>query len=487
MRKNLEDFFEKFRKNTVGYDKNFNTPYGAKKIHYFDYTASGRLYAPIESKISNEFGPYVGNTHSELNLTGSVMTIAYARSREIIKQHVNADKYDVLINSGFGMTSAINKLQRILGLRVPRHCKANIQEKDRPVVFLTHMEHHSNHTSWLETIADVVCIEPGDDGLVDLERMEAVLKRYKDRSIKIGSFTACSNVTGIVTPYHKMAELMHQYGGICFVDFAASAPYVKIDMHPENAMEKLDGVFFSPHKFLGGPGTAGVLVFDSRLYRNEVPDQPGGGTVDWTDPWGGRKYVDNIEAREDGGTPGFLQSIKTALCINLKNEMGIDNMADREEELAHILFDGLSEIDKVHILAGEIRARMGIVSFYLDNIHYNLLVRILNDRFGIQTRSGCSCAGTYGHYLLGIDRERSKSITNRIDHGDLTVKPGWIRLSIHPIMKNEEVHYAVEAVKETVKNIDVWKEDYIYEPVSNSYTNKSHNNYEQNIVKELFE
>ena len=468
---NLEDYFQTFRSHVIGVNQEFDSPFGKKKIIYADWTASGRLYRPIEQKISEVFGPYMANTHTESNITSLMMTGIYKQSKTIIKEHVNADQHDVVILDGFGMTSVINKLQRILGIRVPERWKDRVQpaEQERPVIFLTHMEHHSNQTSWLETLGEVVIINPDSDGRVNIHHLEQLLNFYQDRRLKIGSFTACSNVTGIQTPYYQLARLMHQHGGLCFVDFAASAPYVKINMHPVDPLEKLDAIFFSPHKFLGGPGTSGVLVFDSRLYSNKIPDHPGGGTVTWTNPWGEHQYFGDIELREDGGTPGILQAIRTALCINLKNQMGVENIMKREKEQLKLLLSNLEEISDVHILNGHIKDRLGIVSFYTDFIHYNLLVRLLNDRYGIQVRGGCSCAGTYGHYLFQIDKEASKKITEKINLGDMSDKPGWVRFSVHPIMTNEEILLFVRAVKEIIKNIEEWKKDYVYDAASNDY------------------
>ena len=467
----LEEYFQPFRSHVIGLNQEFDSPYGKKKIIYADWTASGRLYQPIEKKISVDFGPFMANTHTESNITSLMMTGLYKQSKKIIKEHVNADKHDVVILDGFGMTSVVNKLQRILGLRVPEIWRNHLQlpERERPVIFITHMEHHSNQTSWLETLGEVILVNPDREGRVDLNHLEQLLNVYKDRQLKIGSFTACSNVTGIQTPYHKLAKLMHQHGGLCFVDFAASAPYVEINMHPEDPLEKLDAIFFSPHKFLGGPGTSGVLVFDSRIYTNKVPDHPGGGTVLWTNPWGEHKYFDDIEMREDGGTPGILQSIRTALCLNLKSKMGINNILKREKEQLSLLFSHLEKIPEVHILAGNIKDRIGIVSFYIETIHYNLIVRLLNDRYGIQVRGGCSCAGTYGHYLLNIDKTTSKQITEKITHGDMSTKPGWVRFSIHPIMTDEEILTFIQAIREIIENIDEWKKDYVYDPASNDY------------------
>jgi selenocysteine lyase/cysteine desulfurase len=469
----LEKYFNRFRDGIVGINKTFLSPYGEKKILYADWVASGRLYEPIEKKLLETFGPYVGNTHSEASVTGVTMTLSYHYAHELIKKHVNAGSEDVIITAGSGMTAVINKFQRILGLKIPEQMKAyvNLPNELIPVVFITHMEHHSNQTSWLETIADVVTIAPTDEGLVDINDLEKQLEIYKSRKLKIGSFSACSNVTGIKTSYHKMAKLMHEHNGFCFIDFACSAPYSDMNMHPEDPLEKLDAVFFSPHKFLGGPGTPGVIIFDSKLYHNRIPDDPGGGTVDWTNPWGEHKFISNIELREDGGTPAFLQTIKAALCIELKEEMAVKNIEDRERALIKIAFEELRKIPNLHILADNLEDRLGAISFYVDNIHYNLIVKLLNDRFGIQVRGGCSCAGTYGHYLLHVGPKQSHKITEKINHGDYSEKPGWIRMSLHPIMTNEELYFIIGALKDIVSNISSWEKDYRYISSKNEYVN----------------
>ncbi|MFW5942830.1 MAG: aminotransferase class V-fold PLP-dependent enzyme, partial [Chloroflexota bacterium] len=474
VKQTLQTHFSPFRRQIVGHRATFQTPYGEKPLVYADWTASGRLYAPIEKTMSDVVAPYVGNTHTEASYTGTLMTRAYHEARETIKQHVNAGPHDLLIAAGSGMTTVVNKLQRMLGLRLPEQLRSycDIPEDERPVVFVTHMEHHSNHTSWLETIADVEVLPPDDQGLVNPATLRERLPAYAHRPLKIGAFTACSNVTGIETPYYELARIMHEYGGYCFVDFAASAPYVTIDMHPGDPQARLDAIYFSPHKFLGGPGTPGVLVFNRSLYELSVPDRPGGGTVNWTNPWEGRSYLDDIEAREDGGTPGFLQTIRAALTIRLKEAMGVDAMRAREEELLPRLFAGLRDIPDLHILADHVEQRLGIVSFYVEHIHYNLLVKLLNDRYGIQTRGGCSCAGTYGHYLLHVSPAQSRQITTRIDQGDLSQKPGWVRVSIHPTTTDEELSYIVDAVGEIVGNVDEWSEDYVYLPHQNEFKHR---------------
>ena len=483
----LELYFQPFREQIIGIDQEFESPFGIKKIVYTDWTASGRLYRPIEEKLMNDFGPFVANTHTETTISGTAMTMAYHEAKHIIKQHVNADENDILINTGTGMTGVVNKFQRILGLKIPENLEAfiSIPKSLKPIVFVSHMEHHSNQTSWLETIADVVVIPATEDGLFCLNEFKSLLEQYKERSFKIASITSCSNVTGIQTPYHEVAKIMHQNGGVCFVDFACSGPYVNINMHPD-ADSYLDAIFFSPHKFLGGPGTSGVLVFNKNLYKNNIPDCPGGGTVSWTNPWGEHKYIDNIEDREDGGTPGFLQVIKTALAIQLKEQMGVKNILEREHEIVEYVFSELNTIENIHILANQHQNRLGVISFYIDDLHYNLGVKLLNDRFGIQTRGGCSCAGTYGHYLLHVDQETSHDLVCQITSGDLIKKPGWIRMSIHPTTTSEEIQMVCESIKALAKNHKTWSNDYEYNFKTNEFIHKAAKHQEVAMVKNWF-
>ncbi|PID93337.1 MAG: selenocysteine lyase [Bacteroidetes bacterium] len=467
---NLEKHFAPFRKGIIGNGMTFTTPYGEKPLIYADWLASGRLYQPIEDQIAHVFGPYVANTHTETSETGTRMTKAYHYAQKVIKKHCNANDDDIIITQGSGMTRIINKFQRILGLKVcTEERREQLNEEDIPVLFITHMEHHSNHTSWFETLCDVVVLEPDEALLVSPDVLRRELEKYRNRKFKMGSFTAASNVTGIAPPYHELAKIMHEYNGLCFVDFAAAAPYVDINMHPEDPMASLDAIFFSPHKFLGGPGSSGVLIFNRALYRCEIPDVPGGGTVDWTNPWGGYKFIDDIEIREDGGTPAFLQTIRTALSIDLKNQMGVTFMQEREKELVHQTLERMSKNEKIHVLADHITERLGVISFYIDQIHYNLAVKLLTDLFGIQVRGGCACAGTYGHYLLNVNQDYSNAITSRIDSGDLSDKPGWIRFSIHPTMTDDELAYILDAFDHIADHYNDYEKDYIYDNSKNEF------------------
>lgn len=468
----LEKYFEKYRDNIIGKDQTFDSPFGQKKIIYADWIASGRLYSPIENLLRKEIFPFVANTHTETSTTGASMSFALEKALDLIKEHVGGNADDVVISAGAGMTTLVCKFQRILGLKIHEKFQKEINIKNKPIVFVTHMEHHSNQTSWLETIAEVKMIPYTENGNVDLEAFRVLIKSYDDRDLKIAAVTSASNVTGVYAPYYEISEIMHNHNGFCFVDFACSAPYVNINMHPANPLQSLDAIYFSPHKFLGGPGSSGILIFNKSLYKNRVPDSPGGGTVDWTNPWGEHKYIDDIQLREDGGTPGFLQTIKTALCIQLKEQMGVDNILQRENELHAIVWNRLSALPNLHVLADNIPNRLGIYSFYIEDLHFNLGVQLLNDKFGIQVRGGCSCAGTYGHILLNVDIEQSNNITNTIDRGDLSLKPGWIRMSTHPTMTNKDVEFIVSAIEELAKNHQLWSGDYNYSKTSNEFVYK---------------
>jgi len=510
----LEKFFSGFRKNTIGHHQVFKSPFGKKEIIYADWTASGRAYGPIEECMQKEIMPFLGNTHTETTITGTLMSKAYEEAKMIVKEHVHANSDDVLVFCGSGMTGAVNKLQRILGMRIPERMmdymkKDNFKDKQelkgdraninknlsdyvqmdatlKPVVFVTHMEHHSNQLTWLETIATAEIIKCGDNGNVDLKHFKSLLEQFKYRKNKIAAITGCSNVTGIQTPYHEIAKLIHEYGGLCFVDFASSAPYININMHPTEPGAHLDAIYFSPHKFLGGPGTPGILIFNKKMYQNTIPDQPGGGTVVYSNPWQVHEYITNIEQREDGGTPPFLQGIKAAMCIRLKEEMGVENILQREEEMLQLIFDRFSKMKNVEVLEGHIKKRLGVIAFIVKGVHHNLIVKMLNDRFGIQTRGGCSCAGTYGHVLLHVNKARSYEILRLIRSGNLLCKPGWIRLSVHPTMTNAEIDFIMDAIELTVRHFHEWMKDYTYDAECDEFSFKGIETKEQSKIEDWF-
>lgn len=414
---------------------------------YADWTASGRLYRPIEQRLLDVAGPMMANTHTEDSLTGRFMTEALDQAHQIMRQHVNGGRDDVVLFTGTGMTGALAKLVRMLGLWVHEsHREAVLATlAHRPRVYVTHMEHHSNHTLWLETLAEVLIIPPTQAGEVDLDWLAESLREVPAGRPVLASVTAASNVTGVAAPYRAIARLLHQAGGQCFVDFACAAPYVDIDMHPADD-EPLDAVFFSPHKFLGGPGASGVLVFNKALYRNRVPEQPGGGTVVWTNPWGEHRFHQDIATRESGGTPGILQCLKAAMAAQLKDEIGVSAIQQRERELNQYFLQGLDRIAGIQCLAREQADRLSVFSLVIEGVHYQQAVQRLSHEFGIEARGGCACAGTYGHYLLNIDRATSHAITGQLDRGELAAKPGWVRLSFHPMMTTDDLDRVLTAM-----------------------------------------
>ncbi|MGB3800858.1 MAG: aminotransferase class V-fold PLP-dependent enzyme [Lewinella sp.] len=451
--------FDTIRRGIIGQGHRLSThchPDGISLL-YADWTASGRAYGPIETTLRETVLPMMANTHTDTNATGSAMTHAYEQARQVIRRHVNAGADDVLVCTGSGMTGAVNKLQRLIGIK--RDFSACPEQ--RPVVFISHMEHHSNQTSWLETGAEVVVVECSETGLVCAHQFAEAIARFPAGRPKYAAVTACSNVTGIESPYREIAEIMHAAGGYCFVDFACSAPYVAVDMHPADRPEGyLDAIYFSPHKFLGGPGGCGVLILDKHQLISTVPDHPGGGTVTWTNPWGQHRYATDAETREDGGTPAILQTVRVALAIRLKEKMGVTRIRQQENRLMKLLWAGLDRIEGMSILAGEHRNRLGIISFNIEGLDHNLAVKMLNDYYGVQVRGGCSCAGTYGHHLLGIDRATSERIIGLLDRGMPVRRPGWIRLSIHPTMSEAEIYYLIRAVRGVATNHARWMTAY---------------------------
>lgn len=434
------DIWQRLRHNTI------NLP---EDRLYADWTASGRLYRPLEERLLEVAAPWMANTHSESSLSGRAMSAALEQAREQIRRGVGANNDDVVLFCGNGMTGAAAKLSRLLGLWVHERHRSALQwpVEQRPLIYVTHMEHHSNQTLWLESLAEVRVIPANSDGTVSLAWLANDLDSLPASRPRYASVTAASNVTGIIAPYRQIARLMHQAGGYCWVDFACAAPYVEIDMHPLKE-EPLDAVFFSPHKFLGGPGASGVLVFNRELYANRVPDIAGGGTVVWTNPWGEHRFIDDIEQRESGGTPGILQGIKAGLVMQLKNQMGVAAMIGREAQLNAYFIAGLDRIAGVHLLAGDQRQRLSVFSIMIDGLHYEQAVRRLSHDYGIEARGGCSCAGTYGHYLLDIDRQISRNITERMELGDMDAKPGWVRLSFHPMNTTADLDRVLAAVTE---------------------------------------
>jgi selenocysteine lyase/cysteine desulfurase len=452
----MVDLIETIRASVIGTGHAVPGPFGPRRVTYADYTASGRSLSFIENYIVDVVLPLYANTHTESSGTGLQTSRFREDAREIIRQCVNANEDHAVVFVGSGCTGAVDRMIRVLGLIIPDRLETEyklsslIPADERPVVFIGPFEHHSNELPWRESIADVIKIGEDRDGHIDQVQLEAELARYEHRPLKIGSFSAASNVTGIISDTRGIAQLLHKYGALSFWDFAAAAPYVSIDMvvADEPGAHK-DAIFISTHKLIGGPGTPGLLIARKELFTNQVPGIPGGGTVAFVNP-DDHEYIADIEHREEGGTPAIVESIRAGLVFQLKEAVGSERIRSIEHDLIRTAISSWSENPAIEILGNADADRLSIVSFVVKHenqyLHHNFVVALLNDLFGIQSRGGCSCAGPYGHALLGIDAEQSRHFSDEVALGCEGIKPGWIRVNFNYFISDAVAEFIVEAV-----------------------------------------
>jgi len=467
--------FDFLRQQITGGDCTFLTPFGERLMVYCDYTASGRCLLFVENYLESLQRNYA-NTHTEDDITGRSMTALLHEAEDTIKSAVNAGVDGRIVAVGTGASGAIDKLQQILGVACPpatheflnhaldefigadrRQEFETFLSKRQPVVFTGPYEHHSNEISWRQGMATVVTVDLADDGGIDLDHLERLLKlpEYQNR-LRIGTFSAASNVTGMRSPVHEIASLLHRHDAIACFDYAASAPYVEIDMNPPATGDddpSIDAIFISPHKFIGGPGSSGILIFNKRIYNELLPPTvAAGGTVDYVSP-ADQDFISDIEEREKAGTPGVLQTLKAAMVFSIKNEIGTERIETREHELLSRAFERWKRNPQIEIMGNpDPERRVGIVSFNIKEprgryLHPKFMTALLNDLFGIQSRAGCSCAGPYGNRLLNIDLEHSERYRYWISKGYIGLKPGWCRVGFHFTMDDAEADYVIDAIE----------------------------------------
>jgi selenocysteine lyase/cysteine desulfurase len=449
----LADVTALLRRAEIGRRTIVTTPFGRRLVTYADQTATGRALDFVERAVA-AVRPLYANTHTSISTTGRVMTRLREEARRTIGRAVNASAEDVVLFTGSGATAAVNKLVGLLGLRIdePLERRYRLSERippaQRPVVLMSPYEHHSNELPWLESVAEVVEVALGGDGRLDLADLDAKARALAGRELKIGAFSAASNVTGALTDVRAVARLLHAHGFLACADYAAAGPYVPIDMHPPDPAERLDALFISTHKFLGGSEGSGVLVAHRDLFRTRVPERPGGGTVDYVAAFGkvAVDYTRHLAEREEGGTPDILGDIRAGLAFQVKEAAGPDRILAHDLRLGAMAVERLARHPRIR-LYGPAGPRLPILSFNIEGLHHDLVSVLLDHLFGIQNRAGCGCAGPYGHRLLGVGPERSALHRQAIAAGLLALKPGWVRLSLPWHATPGEVEFLLRAVE----------------------------------------
>ncbi|MCX5747668.1 MAG: aminotransferase class V-fold PLP-dependent enzyme [Proteobacteria bacterium] len=482
-----EALLQTIRDGVIGDDTVLDGPYGPRRVTYTDYTASGRSLTFIEDFIREHVMPLYANTHTETSGTAAQTTAFREDARGIIRDAVGGTVDDLVIFCGSGATGAIHRLIDVLNMRLPADLDAryrlreHIPAHERPVVFVGPFEHHSNELPWRESIAEVITIFEDTDGQVDLAHLERELVRVADRKVKIGSFSAASNVTGILSDTAGIATVLHKHGALAFFDYAAAGPYLAVDMNlvgagPDGHLAYKDAVFISPHKFIGGPQTPGVLVAKRALFQNTVPSVPGGGTVAYVNTEEHRYLADPVH-REEGGTPAIMECIRAGLVFQLKEAVGVDVIRGRDDDFVRRAITTWMQNPNLGVLGNPSSPRLSIVSFVVKHggryLHHNFVVSLLNDLFGIQARGGCSCAGPYGHRLLGIDQATSHEFDQVMLVGCEGIKPGWIRVNFNYFISETIFDFIVRAVD--VIATHGWKllPDYEFDPMAGTWRHRS--------------
>jgi selenocysteine lyase/cysteine desulfurase len=450
----FEELTDLLRLQEVGRGVSVQTPFGDRRIFYADSTATGRFVHFVEAWLS-QVRPFYGNTHTTVSSTGRVMGRLREQARSVVRRAVHAAPDDVVVFVGSGATAAVNKLVGLLGLRIDEPLErefslsSHIPQTERPVVFVGPYEHHSNELPWIESAATVVEVGLDGRGCISISDLEAKLHAFRDRPLRIGSFSAASNVTGLLSDVPRIAKTLHDAGAIACFDYAASAPYVPIDMHPDDKDQRIDALFVSPHKFMGGPNASGVLVANRALFRSTRPERPGGGTVDYVGGPGRLQidYTARLDEREEGGTPSIIGDLRAGIAFLLKEMVGPTRILEHDVAIGARAVERLAKNPRISVYGPRGEPRLAILPFNIKGLHHDFVSTLLDHLFGIQNRSGCSCAGPYGHRLLGIEPELSARYRAQIARGRLGIKPGWVRVSLPYYASDDEIEFVLRAIE----------------------------------------
>lgn len=458
------------RSQLIGENVNIEGPFGPKKLVYADYVASGRALRVIEDFVAEEVLPFYANSHTRASYCGEKMTAMREAGRAVIAKNIGAGPNHSVIFTGAGATAAVNRLVKLVGL------EEAVRAGEKPIVFLGPYEHHSNILPWVETGAKIIYVPEAADGGLDLDFLAEQLDLYADRSLRIGSFSAASNVTGITTDIVETTRLLKSKGALSFWDFAGGAPYLPVHLVPETGLE-IDALFLSAHKFAGGPAASGILAMKNDIVRRNVPSWPGGGTVTYVSEWD-RDYVESIEEREEAGTPNIVGDIRAALCFLVKEAVGADFMAKRQAELVQMAMTRWQANPNIHLLGNLEAHRIPIFSFIVTDdkgmpVPHNFFTRALSDLYGIQARGGCACAGPYGHHLLNIDQHQSERVRNQIKQGDVLAKPGWVRLNFSYLFDDQKSQFIIDKVDELANSAGTYLDQYKLDPKSGIFCHQA--------------
>ncbi|MCZ4353982.1 aminotransferase class V-fold PLP-dependent enzyme [Roseovarius aestuarii] len=456
-----DDVVSYLRDGLVGRNMEFSTPYGPKRMLYADYVASGRALRQVEDFVATDVLPWYANSHTEASACGEAMTRMREEARATIARLTGAGHDCHVIFSGSGATAGLNRIARLL--RIQERVRAG----ERITVIHGPYEHHSNILPWRESGAEIRVARPGADGGVDLAHLEELLKGAES-DLVVGSFSAASNVTGILTQPDPVTRLLKSYGALAIWDYAGGGPYLPMDMCPASGAEK-DAIVFSTHKFPGGPGASGVAVVRDSIVQCATPTAPGGGTVTFVSPWR-HDYSARVEAREEAGTPNVVGDIRAALVMLVKDAVGIEQITRIDTDLRERALKAWAGVPQIRLLERSAADALPILSFVVTNdkgpVHHQMFTRMLSDLYGIQARGGCACAGPYAHQLLGIDEAGSDALFSRLSEGHEMEKPGWVRLNLSWLHDEDEVQRILGGVASLARECDARARDYVNDPAT---------------------